>query len=195
MDLFETAEPFIDAAFAGARRISLDPASWVEHVPGWLQGSGALFDELMATAQWEQRYRHMWGERVAEPRLTAEYRDIDDAPQPLLRAVVDALTQHYGVAYRYVWLNLYRTQRDSTSWHGDPIGKVQPTSVVPVLSLGAARRFLIRPAAGGASVALTAAAGDLIVMGGRCQRDWRHAVPKQATPAGPRISVNFAPHW
>jgi alkylated DNA repair dioxygenase AlkB len=92
-----------------------------------------------------------------------------------------------------VWLNLYRNHRDSTSWHGDPIGKVQPTSTVPVLSLGAARRFLIRPAEGGKSVALTAGPGDLIVMGGRSQRDWRHSVPKQATAAGPRISVNFAP--
>jgi len=194
MDLFEACEPSLDAEFSSARRISLDRTSWVDHVPGWLRGSGALFDELMTTAAWEQRYRYMWGQRVAEPRLTAEYRDIEDAPQELLRSVVGALTRHYGVDYRYLWLNLYRTHRDSTSWHGDPIGKVQLTSTVPVLSLGAARRFLIRPAEGGKSVALTVAAGDLIVMGGRSQRDWRHSVPKQATPAGPRISVNFAPH-
>jgi len=64
-----------------------------------------------------------------------------------------------------------------------------------VLSLGAARRFLIRPADGGKSLSLTAAAGDLIVMGGRSQRDWRHCVPKQSTPSGPRISINFAPRF
>jgi alkylated DNA repair dioxygenase AlkB len=66
---------------------------------------------------------------------------------------------------------------------------------VPVLSLGATRRFLIKPAEGGSSVSLTVSSGDLVVMGGRCQRDWRHSVPKQASPAGPRISVNFAPHY
>jgi alkylated DNA repair dioxygenase AlkB len=195
MDLFEAAEPAIDDAFSTARRIELDPTSWIEHVPGWLRGSAALFDELRATAPWEQRHRYMYGEQVIEPRLTAEYRDIADAPQELLRRVVAVLAEHYRVDYRYVWLNLYRDNRDSTSWHGDPIAKVQPTSTVPVLSLGAARRFLIKPADGGKSVALTAAAGDLIVMGGRAQRDWRHSVPKQATPAGPRISINFAPHW
>lgn len=90
-------------------------------------------------------------------------------------------------------MNLYRTHRDSTGWHGDLIGKVQDVSTVPVLSLGATRRFLIKPAAGGRSVSLTLASGDLVVMGGRAQRDWRHCVPKQTTPAGPRISVNFAP--
>ena len=193
-DLFEDLEPSVDAGFATAERIALDETSWIEYVPRWLQGSAGLFDELTATAQWEQRYRHMYGRRLAEPRQTAEYADIEVAPQRLLHTIAEALSKHYGVAYRYVWLNLYRSHRDSTSWHGDPIAKVQETSTVPVLSLGAPRRFLIRPAEGGQSVSLTAASGDLIVMGGRAQRDWRHSVPKQATPAGPRISINFAPH-
>ncbi|MGH3293888.1 MAG: alpha-ketoglutarate-dependent dioxygenase AlkB [Trebonia sp.] len=193
-DLFEYLGPAIDAGFTTARRIDLDENSWIEHVPGWLRGSGSLFDDMVATVPWEQRYRYMYGNRVAEPRLTAEYKDICAAPQQLLHAVTAALAERYQVGYRYLWLNLYRTHRDSTSWHGDPIGKIQETSTVPVLSLGATRRFLIRPAQSGKSVPLAVASGDLIVMGGRAQRDWRHSVPKQATPAGPRISVNFAPH-
>jgi alkylated DNA repair dioxygenase AlkB len=193
-DLFEDLGPVIDAGFTTARRIELDETSWIDKVPGWLRASGSLFDELTATAPWEQRHRYMYGRRIAEPRLTAEYEDIAAVPQHLLHDVTAVLAQHYGVAYRYLWLNLYRTHRDSTGWHGDPIGKIQETSIVPVLSLGATRRFLIRPAYGGKSVPLAAASGDLIVMGGRAQRDWRHSVPKQATPAGPRISINFAPH-
>jgi alkylated DNA repair dioxygenase AlkB len=193
-DLFEDLEPAVDSGFATAERIGLDAASWIEYVPGWLQGSASLFDELTATAHWQQRYRYMYGRRLAEPRLTAEYADLDVAPQRLLHTITEALSEHYLVAYRYLWLNLYRTNRDSTSWHGDPIAKVQETSTVPVLSLGAARRFLIKPAQGGQSVSLAAASGDLIVMGGRAQHDWRHSVPKQATAAGPRISINFAPH-
>jgi alkylated DNA repair dioxygenase AlkB len=63
---------------------------------------------------------------------------------------------------------------------------------VPVLSLGAQRRFLIKPVSGGASVAFAPRGGDLLVMGGRAQRDWRHTAPKQTRPAGPRISLNFS---
>jgi len=192
-DLFDDLPPEVDARFATARRIDLDQTSWVEHVPGWLQGSGVLFDELLATAPWEQRYRMMFARRFIEPRLTAEYPDIAGAPQALLHTVTDALSEHYGVPYRKLWMNQYRTHRDSTGWHGDLIGKVQETSTVPVLSLGATRRFLIKPTAGGPSESFTVASGDLIVMGGRSQRDWRHSVPKQTTPAGTRISVNFAP--
>jgi alkylated DNA repair dioxygenase AlkB len=63
--------------------------------------------------------------------------------------------------------------------------------VVPVLSLGAPRRFLLKPRPGGRSTGFTVGGGDLVVMGGRCQRDWLHSVPKQARSAGPRVSLNF----
>ena len=190
-DLFAVAPAAADRTFAAARRVELDATSWVEHVPGWLAGSDALFGEVLEAAAWEQRTRWMFDKRVAEPRLTAEYPDL--GPFPLLTEVAGALGEHYGPAYERLWINLYRSHRDSTGWHGDGVGKREPESIVPVLSLGAARRFLVRPTAGGQSVGFTVAGGDLIVMGGRAQRDWRHCVPKQATPAGPRISVNFAP--
>ena len=83
-DLFEALGPAVDVEFTSARRIKLDETSWVEHVPSWLRVSSTLFDELIACAPWEQRYRYMWGQRVAEPRLTAEYRDIAEVPQQLL---------------------------------------------------------------------------------------------------------------
>lgn len=191
--LFESVGLVSGVDFSAARRIELDETSWIEHVTGWLTASGSLFDDLMVSAPWEQRYRYIYGRRVTEPRLTAEYKDITVVPHQLLHTITAALAEHYEVAYRYLWLNLYRTNRDSTGWHGDPIGRIQQTSTVPVLSLGATRRFLIRQAQGGKSVSVAVASGDLIVMGGRAQRDWRHAVPKQATPAGPRISINFAP--
>jgi alkylated DNA repair dioxygenase AlkB len=88
-------------------------------------------------------------------------------------------------------MNLYRDNHDGTSWHADRLAKQDHDAVIPVLSLGATRRFLIRPISGGHSTALTPAGGDLVVMGGRCQRDWQHSVPKQKSPAGSRISLNF----
>lgn len=88
------------------------------------------------------------------------------------------------------WLNWYRNEQESTAWHGDR-GRSEEC-IVPVLSLGETRRFLIRPKAGGRSTTFVVESGDLIVMGGRCQRDWEHAVPKETAPARGRISINFA---
>ena len=42
------------------------------------------------------------------------------------------------------------------------------------------------------SIAVEMGHGDLVVMGGSCQRTWEHAVPKVAS-AGPRVSVQFRP--
>jgi hypothetical protein len=62
---------------------------------------------------------------------------------------------------------------------------------VPVLTLGATRRFLLKPRAGGPSIAFRPSAGDLVVMGGRCQDEWVHSVPKAPDTLGARISINF----
>ena len=74
--------------------------------------------------------------------------------------------------------NLYRDGRDSVAWHGDRVGPRGHETVVAILSLGSPRRFLLRPRGGGPSLRLTPAAGDLLVLGGTCQRTWQHCVPK-----------------
>jgi alkylated DNA repair dioxygenase AlkB len=102
-----------------------------------------------------------------------------------------ALSAHYGVRYDGLRMNFYRDHQDGTSWHADRPVNQRDEAIVPVLSLGSQRRFLIRPATAGRSTTIQLAGGDLVVMGGRCQRDWRHCVPKQKIAAGPRISLNF----
>lgn len=181
-----------DETFAAATRIQLDQTSWVDHVPGWLAGDTALMDALMDQANWQQRSRWMYTRMVEEPRLTAEYPVIADAPQPELRYLAGALAAHYRRPFTRLWMNWYRDNNDGTGWHADRPANRLDEAVIPVLSLGAPRRFLIRPAGGGPSTAITARGGDLIVMGGRCQKDYQHSVPKSRQPAGPRLSLNFS---
>jgi alkylated DNA repair dioxygenase AlkB len=101
-----------------------------------------------------------------------------------------ALSAHYGSDLSTVSANLYRDGHDSVAWHGDRIGRQRSRTIVAIVSLGSSRRFLLRPAGGGRSLRLTPGPGDLLVLGGTCQRTWQHAVPKCAA-AGPRISLMF----
>ena len=174
-------------------RIALDGDSWMEHHPGWLaQDASALFEALLRLPLWEQRRRWMFTREVPEPRLTAEFPVLATAPVAEVSELGARLSAQYGVAYDSAWLNLYRTHEDSTAWHADRAPRQRETAVVPVLSLGASRRFFIRPREGGGrSTVLAVASGDLVVMGGRCQKDHLHAVPKETQPCGPRISINF----
>jgi alkylated DNA repair dioxygenase AlkB len=134
----------------------------------------------------------MYTRMVAEPRLTAEYPVIADAPQPVLHYLTEVLSAHYGRPYARLWMNWYRDNNDGTGWHADRPQNKLDEAVIPVLSLGATRRFLIRPEAGGPSTTIVTHGGDLVVMGGRGQKDYRHSVPKQKQSAGARLSLNFS---
>ena len=64
--------------------------------------------------------------------------------------------------------------------------------MVAILSLGSPRPLLLRPRDGGATaLRLPLGHGDLVVMGGSCQRTWDHAIPKTSQAVGPRVSVQF----
>ncbi|MGW6740715.1 alpha-ketoglutarate-dependent dioxygenase AlkB [Streptomyces sp. NPDC055025] len=182
----------VDEAFSTAVRIHLDSTSWVDYVQGWLAGDDQLMNMLMQRTDWEQRSRWMYTRRMEEPRLTAEYPVIADAPHPVLRYLAGTLTAHYERPYTRLWMNWYRNHSDGTGWHADRPANKLDEAVIPVLSLGATRRFLIRPDGGGASKPLVVHGGDLVVMGGRCQKDYQHMVPKQKRPAGARLSLNFS---
>jgi alkylated DNA repair dioxygenase AlkB len=191
-DLFSSAGALaIDVSFATARRTALDATSWVDLVPGWMTGAERLFDRLATAVPWSQHYRTLFEQRFLEPRLTAEYRSLDRVPHDMLTTAAAALSNYYSVEYDSLWLNLYRNGSDSTGWHRDRFSCRRPECIVPVLTLGATRRFQLKPRAGGASLSFSPHSGDLIVMGGRCQQDWVHQVPKLPEVLEPRISVNF----
>lgn len=187
-DAAPTDDVCADPLFAGLRRLRLDAGSWVDLVPGWLLGAGRWFDEIVADAPWNQRRRRMYDHEILEPRLTCGW-PADEAPAPS-SALAELLGERYGVHFDRVSANYYRDGTDSVAWHGDRVRFTHTAPVVAIVSLGSARRFGLRPVGGGRARWLTVAGGDLLVMGGRCQHDWQHTVPKAAT-AGPRVSVTF----
>jgi alkylated DNA repair dioxygenase AlkB len=191
--LFGTGTPTPDAGFHGVVRTQLDDTSWVDVVPGWLSGADELFTSLLHRLAWQSNEMPMYGQLVRQPRLSAWWRlDDERVRQPLLATLAEAAGRHYGVTFESIGANLYRDGRDSVAWHADRHARApqDPDVVIPVLSLGGPRRFLLRPRRGGPSIAFQPAGGDLIVMGGACQRDWHHSVPKMAL-AQPRMSITF----
>jgi alkylated DNA repair dioxygenase AlkB len=176
-----------DPTLGAARRRLLGKGAWVDLVPTWATGTDGLFRQLLDEVHWEGRERWMYDRMVDEPRLHAEHWT--DKPA-CLRDMSRCLSRHYGRPLVAITANLYRDGNDSVAWHGDRIGRKHADTVVAILSLGSTRRFLLRPDGGGPSIRHDLAPGDLIVLGGTCQRTWEHCVPKRAW-AGPRISVMF----
>ena len=180
-------------------RIVLGEGAWLDVRRGWVSGADSLFDRLLPCVPWRAERRVMYDRTVDVPRLLCFYDEGECLPLPLLEEARDALGCHYapelGEPFRTAGLCLYRDGRDSVAYHGDRIGRSRTEdTMVAILSLGAPRALCLRPRGGGASRRYEVGHGDLLVMGGSCQRTWEHGVPKTARPCSPRISVQFRPH-
>ncbi|WP_084958096.1 alpha-ketoglutarate-dependent dioxygenase AlkB [Thermoactinospora rubra] len=183
---------------AAVRRTRLSHGAWIDLRPGWLAGADALFERLVADVPWKAERRRMYDRVVAVPRLLKFYEEGERLPHPALEAMRAALNAHYaaelGEPFVTAGLCYYRDGRDSVSWHGDTIGRgATEDTMVAIVSVGTPRALLLRPRGGGPSIRHDLGHGDLIVMGGSCQRTWEHAVPKAAGAVGPRISIQFRP--
>jgi alkylated DNA repair dioxygenase AlkB len=203
-----------DADLAGGRRASrfgrldrsarvqLSRGAWLDFVPGWLPRADDLFARLAEAVPWQAERRWMYDQVVAVPRLLCHYGTGDPLPDPALEEARRALDEHYssqiGESLCTAGLCLYRDGRDSVAWHGDTSGRRVKETIVAIVSLGTPRALMLRPRASrdrdaGQTLRYMVGHGDLLVMGGTCQRTWEHSVPKTAKPTGPRISVQFRP--
>lgn len=181
------------------QRVHLGQGAWVDLRPGWVSSADELFLALLHEVPWQAERRQMYEREVDVPRLLCFYGEDQPLPHPTLDELKKALGEHYhrelGEPFTTAGLCLYRDGRDSVAPHGDTIGRSSPQdTMVAIVSLGAPRVLALKPRSGSAPVQRHRLGhGDLIVMGGSCQRTWLHSIPKTARPSGPRISVQFRP--
>lgn len=189
--LLGLAEPGVDPTLAGVAHLVLDDASWIDHLPAWLAGEQGVFDELHGRLPWRQRTVTMWDQRFPEPRLTSWWVPSDGPePMPVLAEMRRVLSARYGEQFDSIGFNLYRDGHDSVAWHGDRHRHTIDDPVVAIVSVGAPRPFRLRRRGGGPSRSFDLGHGDLLVMGGACQHEWEHAVPKVGA-AGLRMSITY----
>lgn len=181
---------------AGMTRRDLGLGAWLDVRPGWLRGGDELLEVLTRAVPWQAERRQMYDSIVDVPRLTCFYDEDAALPHPILSAARRRLSEHYrgelGEDFETLGMCLYRDGRDSVAWHGDRIGRSRDQdTMVAILSIGADRPLSLRPRSGGSAIRVAAGHGDLVVMGGSCQRTFDHAILKSSAALGPRISVQF----
>lgn len=193
------------------------PGAEVKLDPEWLPVPEAdtLFHGLLATVPWETHRIRLFGREVDSPRLSCWIGDPDARyaysgarfePRPwppALCPIRDRVGEACGVEFNSVLANLYRDGRDAMGWHRDNERELGRRPVIASLSLGATRRFLLKPARRAAErpggspdrapgrIALELGHGSLLVMRGDTQRHYRHALSRTAKPVGPRINLTF----
>ena len=176
-----------------------------EYRPDFLDAPTAygLFTRLLEQVGWAAREIVLFGKPVMQPRRMAWAADpgvryqysglaLEPAPwHPAVDRLRHMLVEDTGHAFNSVLMNLYRDGADSMGWHADNEPELGRAPVVASISLGAVRRFRLRHRTSRESRGIDLAAGSLLLMSGRSQLDWQHALPKTRRPVGPRINLTF----
>jgi alkylated DNA repair dioxygenase AlkB len=181
----------------------------VLYIPGFFGNAfDTAFDtslaDLGAAIAWREESITMFGRRVTVPRLCAWYGDVGvayryshsthraDGWLSELEVVRDQLLERLGIRFNFVLANLYRTGQDAMGWHADDEPELGARPCIASLSFGAPRRFRLRARDGRARrVDLMLEHGSLLLMWGRSQRDWQHALPRMRAASGPRINLTY----
>jgi len=187
-------------------RVELGDGAWLDWWPEFLRGKRPQLAELVGELPLRADTFSLFGRTVAVPRLVAWIGDPDCRYRysgqtyeptpwtPLLARLRMALAERIGLPWNAVLVNYYRDGRDSVGWHADDERELGPGPddvAIASLSFGSARRFVMRHRATGERREWTLGDGSLLVMRGRTQRLWRHALPKTAAPVGPRLNLSF----
>jgi len=190
----------IDRA-APVERIDLDAGSWVELVRGFVREPQVEYQTLLDELPWAQTEVLRYDRYVPENRLGTALRADS---RPLLRQTDLHLQSRYHVAFEGVAALLYRDGNDFQGLHSDRAMRWLDDTLIAIVVLGERRPFVLRPrtdwVAAAASrvpagehpddIVLLPGEGDLLVMGGACQRDWLHGVAAACTSEG-RISLTW----
>ncbi len=187
---------------APVERIDLPPTSWVELVHGFVREPEATFAELHDVFPWQQTEVLRYDHYVPERRLGTGVRSDG---HPLLRQTDLHLRSRFRVPFTGTAALLYRDGQDFQGLHSDREMRWLDETLIAIVVLGARRPFVLRPRLGGVPVErvpagsdpgdliLTPGEGDMLVMGGACQREWLHGVP--AAPVVDRSRISLTWRW
>lgn len=185
----------------------LPPGGKVRFWPAWLDDAtaAALYAELRDGLNWRQLPVLMFGRWIKQPRLidfhadpeiSYTYAGLRLAGQgwpPRLRRLRELVSEAVGVGFNSVLCNLYRNGHDYMGWHADDEPELGPDPSIASVSLGAGRRFVLRPRRPPREPRheLYLDSGSLLLMSGALQHHWQHQLPKALRVHAARINLTF----
>lgn len=185
---------------APVRRLDLDATSWVDLVEGFVRDPDAQFRAVRDTTPWQATEVLRYDRYVPERRLSA---GLAADRLPVLRQTELHLRARHRVRWTGVAAIWYRNGEDFQGFHGDRELRWLDDTLIAIVVLGVRRPFVLRPrrpgpqtrggppaGTGPDDVVLMPGHGDMLIMGGACQRDWLHTVPAAET-SEERISLTW----
>ena len=178
-----------------------------EYWPGFLDAkeTASCFAALQSKIDWHTPRVFVYGRWIDSPRQSAWYGDRGAVYRysgtinepipwlPELENLGERLNDFCKSEFNSVLANHYRSGSDSMGWHSDDEKELGLEPVIASISLGGARRFLLRHRRRKElqTHEITLESGSLLLMRGESQRAWRHSIPKTRRTVAPRINLTY----
>lgn len=190
-------------------QIIISPNSYISYDSSFLEKENAdeLLNYLLTNVEWEQKFytSYKTGQKIAQPRLTAWFADdpnmaysysgITQKVQSWLSPLSDLkekIEKASGAIFNSVLLNFYRDGSDSVGLHADNEKELGLKPTIASISLGATRTFRMKHNSHAfQTINSQLVHGSLLIMGGNCQQDWKHEVPKEPDISQGRVNLTF----
>lgn len=165
--------------------------------------AATLFADLLRQIDWRQEQLKIYGRIVDVPRLMAWYGDagahyrysgVDHEPLPWitpLSAIRQDIEKFCLTSFNSVMANLYRDGRDSMGCHADNERELGNNPLIASVSFGERRMLRFRHNQNRQRIDIELGAGDLLIMSGSLQQDWKHELPKTRLAKKARINLTF----
>ena len=163
--------------------------------------SDAFYNTLLAETPWREYEMPMYDKIVTAPRMVSWYQDKNaeipsgNAPEfsSDLNSIRKRVEAETNLQFNAVLLNLYRNGNDGVSWHSDKINRSGSNPIIASVTFGETRMFRLRhklrkdvP-----QVEIPLYHGSFLIMAGKTNSFWEHAVPKTSKNILPRINLTF----
>lgn len=155
------------------------------------------YNSLLTDTPWREYEMPMYDKIVTAPRMISWHQDInsDNAPEfsSDLNSIRKRVEAETNLHFNAVLLNLYRNGNDGVSWHSDRIDRSGNNPIIASVTFGETRIFRLRhkfrkdvP-----QVEIPLYHGSFLIMAGKTNSFWEHAVPKTSKNILPRINLTF----
>mgnify|MGYP001274931048 FL=1 len=165
--------------------------------------SNELLKKLISDLPWESMAIKMFGKDITIPRLQCwvgdkgcDYKysgkklNRQDWTTDLIM-IREKIYKELNIDFNSVLVNYYRDGKDSMGWHSDNERELGPNPTIASISLGSERDLVFRNKINKEVLPIPQTHGCLILIDGKTQKNWQHAIKKTRKVIGPRINLTF----
>lgn len=145
----------------------------------------------------------LFGREVQQPRLSALYGNPGSSYRysgkrftaklwsGWLEQLAISCSTLCKVNFNTALLNFYRDGNDSMGLHADNERELGINPVIASVSYGVTRKMIFRKNNSNEKLIIELNSGDLLIMSGALQHNWKHEVKKEKQVEGERLNITF----